>query len=121
MRGRQKAMWDWRHGISTNLRPKTRCRTLPELEVHGYRPIHQIHQPISQRASCCLHKLAEHRPTTACPRSLVSKIAALRRSEEHTSELQSRLHLVCRLLLEKKKRQQHHNSVNFAYDLLSYA
>src|SRR2546429_2294413 len=33
--------------------------------------------------------------------------AALRksRSEEHTSELQSRLHLVCRLLLEKQKRQ----------------
>src|SRR2546429_5858727 len=30
------------------------------------------------------------------------------RSEEHTSELQSRLHLVCRLLLEKKKR---HTSV----------
>src|SRR2546422_6933981 len=30
----------------------------------------------------------------------------LRRSEEHTSELQSRLHLVCRLLLEKKKNKQ---------------
>src|SRR2546422_11497788 len=29
----------------------------------------------------------------------------LRRSEEHTSELQSRLHLVCRLLLEKKKKK----------------
>src|SRR2546429_6972376 len=28
----------------------------------------------------------------------------LQRSEEHTSELQSRLHLVCRLLLEKKKK-----------------
>src|SRR2546422_10211423 len=28
------------------------------------------------------------------------------RSEEHTSELQSRLHLVCRLLLEKKKSQE---------------
>src|SRR2546422_4031106 len=28
------------------------------------------------------------------------------RSEEHTSELQSRLHLVCRLLLEKKKRDR---------------
>src|SRR5687768_17951656 len=28
-----------------------------------------------------------------------------RRSEEHTSELQSRLHLVCRLLLEKKKNR----------------
>src|SRR2546429_3378859 len=29
------------------------------------------------------------------------------RSEEHTSELQSRLHLVCRLLLEKKKNTSH--------------
>src|SRR2546429_5863090 len=29
------------------------------------------------------------------------------RSEEHTSELQSRLHLVCRLLLEKKKSREH--------------
>src|SRR2546422_5464634 len=28
------------------------------------------------------------------------------RSEEHTSELQSRLHLVCRLLLEKKKKRK---------------
>src|SRR2546422_8496946 len=30
------------------------------------------------------------------------------RSEEHTSELQSRLHLVCRLLLEKKKKKRIH-------------
>src|SRR2546429_3946948 len=30
------------------------------------------------------------------------------RSEEHTSELQSRLHLVCRLLLEKKKKDSTH-------------
>src|SRR2546422_5964655 len=33
------------------------------------------------------------------------KQAQAMRSEEHTSELQSRLHLVCRLLLEKKKRE----------------
>src|SRR2546429_6056811 len=32
------------------------------------------------------------------------------RSEEHTSELQSRLHLVCRLLLEKKKKQKNTNN-----------
>src|SRR2546422_2205683 len=32
-------------------------------------------------------------------------LAEATRSEEHTSELQSRLHLVCRLLLEKKKKQ----------------
>src|SRR2546422_3078300 len=42
---------------------------------------------------------------TACMQSSPSMQRALlsRRSEEHTSELQSRLHLVCRLLLEKKK------------------
>src|SRR2546422_1177480 len=33
------------------------------------------------------------------------------RSEEHTSELQSRLHLVCRLLLEKKKNRKVSNGV----------
>src|SRR2546422_8137508 len=32
------------------------------------------------------------------------------RSEEHTSELQSRLHLVCRLLLEKKKKKRNPRS-----------
>src|SRR2546429_7010978 len=40
------------------------------------------------------------------------------RSEEHTSELQSRLHLVCRLLLEKKKTQnscQHKQSHPYNY------
>src|SRR2546422_5978907 len=44
--------------------------------------------------------VASVKPSTAC------RFALLRmweRSEEHTSELQSRLHLVCRLLLEKKK------------------
>src|SRR3989442_11958552 len=37
-------------------------------------------------------------------RSLQRKCFPWARSEEHTSELQSRPHLVCRLLLEKKKR-----------------
>src|SRR5687768_18334978 len=40
------------------------------------------------------------------PRSSAPKIAGRSmRSEEHTSELQSRLHLVCRLLLDKKKQK----------------
>src|SRR2546422_4461244 len=34
------------------------------------------------------------------------------RSEEHTSELQSRLHLVCRLLLEKKKKKNKQTAEN---------
>src|SRR2546422_8399315 len=50
---------------------------------------------------------------------------ALTRSEEHTSELQSRLHLVCRLLLEKKKKQKknkkvEHNEEHHADTLQTY-
>src|SRR2546422_8401895 len=40
------------------------------------------------------------------PFAVAQPAAAVGRSEEHTSELQSRLHLVCRLLLEKKKKKQ---------------
>src|SRR2546422_1426537 len=44
------------------------------------------------------------RPTTPLAITVASAVLIARRSEEHTSELQSRLHLVCRLLLEKKKK-----------------
>src|SRR2546429_6545856 len=44
-------------------------------------------------------------------------VAGVLRSEEHTSELQSRLHLVCRLLLEKKKNT--HNTYTYTYITLS--
>src|SRR2546422_4571963 len=37
-----------------------------------------------------------------------NRVRGAARSEEHTSELQSRLHLVCRLLLEKKKKKTSH-------------
>src|SRR3989449_2772531 len=42
------------------------------------------------------------------------------RSEEHTSELQSRLHLVCRLLLEKKKKKQMTVTVATKKEILTY-
>src|SRR3989442_10109223 len=40
----------------------------------------------------------------------------LRRSEEHTSELQSRPHLVCRLLLEKKKKRDDREVILVTHD-----
>src|SRR5258705_7919309 len=46
------------------------------------------------------------RSVSLCLSSNTSDIS--RRSEEHTSELQSLRHLVCRLLLEKKKKYQEH-------------
>src|SRR5689334_24796403 len=39
-------------------------------------------------------------------KSMVEDLIAAARSEEHTSELQSQFHLVCRLLLEKKNRRR---------------
>src|SRR2546422_5874950 len=49
-----------------------------------------------------------HRPAAVPDRGQERRRAAggIHRSEEHTSELQSRLHLVCRLLLEKKKKKK---------------
>src|SRR2546421_7257331 len=41
-----------------------------------------------------------------CQRLAIVKLHAIVRSEEHTSELQSRSDLVCRLLLEKKKKKE---------------
>src|SRR2546422_8441928 len=47
------------------------------------------------------HRVRQRDTRVRSPRSDPS----VARSEEHTSELQSRLHLVCRLLLEKKKKK----------------
>src|SRR2546429_8490421 len=52
-------------------------------------PLRSAHRPAGGAGRPSRH----HHPELALPRS-----------EEHTSELQSRLHLVCRLLLEKKKK-----------------
>src|SRR2546422_3596474 len=46
----------------------------------------------------------EHPRRGDAHRAIGAHAAGVGRSEEHTSELQSRLHLVCRLLLEKKKK-----------------
>src|SRR2546429_4045685 len=51
---------------------------------------------------CLFLILAGFNPVT----DLLTRWASPARSEEHTSELQSRLHLVCRLLLEKKKKNK---------------
>src|SRR2546422_5826119 len=57
-------------------------------------------QAFAERAAPALRQALAGRPALESQRRLQSL-----RSEEHTSELQSRLHLVCRLLLEKKKKR----------------
>src|SRR5947199_9319108 len=44
-------------------------------------------------------------------RDILGRSPLPRRSEEHTSELQSLRHLVCRLLLEKKKKTKNNNTI----------
>src|SRR5947209_9523527 len=59
----------------------------------------------------CTNHSYSHRRARA-----VSRIASSRvRSEEHTSELQSRQYLVCRLLLEKKKEDQLERSNKYTH------
>src|SRR2546430_14767955 len=63
------------------------------LSLHDALPISDAHQfriPSRSRPTCCRY----HRRDS--------------RSEEHTSELQSQSNLVCRLLLEKKKKKANH-------------
>src|SRR2546429_3918465 len=68
------------------------------LSLHDALPISRTRrdvQPVSDGSENPLHRLTRS----------IGWRAAASRSEEHTSELQSRLHLVCRLLLEKKKKK----------------
>src|SRR5260370_32609856 len=60
-------------------------------------------------------------PTRGTERKTRQTVADIGRSEEHTSELQSHLNLVCRLLLEKKKKKQEDkNSMQIETMLLTF-
>src|SRR2546422_6780004 len=90
--------------IPADLRKKYNLHPGAEVSVVDYggvlalvpamaRPVRQAAGMLKGRPSLTRALLTEHRRERA-------------RSEEHTSELQSRLHLVCRLLLEKKKNKK---------------
>src|SRR3712207_6869983 len=68
------------------------------------------HAILPVAASSCFHLACALPLSTLVCRNLV----ATSRSEEHTSELQSRQYLVCRLLLEKK------NTLSWSHPLLAY-
>src|SRR2546429_4866003 len=61
------------------------------------------YQPFISKDGLSLYFSVLEGPTPNSPQDIWVAKRNSRRSEEHTSELQSRLHLVCRLLLEKKK------------------
>src|SRR5439155_3702001 len=95
--------------ITTIIRPQVCLPRKPSILL-----VIQLHFPNSWRHHGIAHQSAitergcvrgKQRKFTISRTPLISNSlkAAIPRSEEHTSELQSRGHLVCRLLLEKKK------------------
>src|SRR3712207_8437073 len=77
----------------------TLFRSVPDArERHRDKPVEELPHPLAAQGNPGAHR---------------HTLADLERSEEHTSELQSRQYLVCRLLLEKKKK----NNTNTIYNL----
>src|SRR2546429_6571725 len=86
------------------IRRPPRSTLFPYTTLFRSAPCHCLHsRTLSVRESAVVSRKVAGTPW---PLSIIA------RSEEHTSELQSRLHLVCRLLLEKKKNQLHRAACN---------
>src|SRR3712207_8473537 len=73
------------------------------LSLHDALPISRT-TPTRGETPRCSTRCARARPSSTACTARASSTQRRSRSEEHTSELQSRQYLVCRLLLEKKKQ-----------------
>src|SRR2546430_14844310 len=79
----------------------------------GARQREMLH--VQRRTAAPQHRALDHvaeLADVAGPRIRQQQLARAVRSEEHTSELQSQSNLVCRLLLEKKKKKRYYKSVS---------
>src|SRR5256884_3017278 len=81
------------------IRRPPRSTLFPYTTLFRSQDSHQDKRKLENSRKAMIHIMGDLRETTA-------EMQRRERSEEHTSELQSRLHLVCRLLLEKKKTIQ---------------
>src|SRR2546422_7845647 len=81
-----------------------RSRTHARADRHRHE---HRHGADAERKPGPVHETAPHVAAVDVGAEQEAQRRGLVRSEEHTSELQSRLHLVCRLLLEKKKKKRH--------------
>src|SRR5437899_3748498 len=90
------------------IRPPPRSTLFPYTTLFRSRDLGTINSDHAVRglgtSGALVHARHERRRRT------LEELLGLRRSEEHTSELQSLRHLVCRLLLEKKKKTNKHKN-----------
>src|SRR5690554_1863157 len=107
---------DWQHKVAEREREiEQRLRQLQELQLRN-QTLEQSRDQAQHQATRLQERLGYFTQLEERQRQQEARIIELSqqrtqlqtelRSEEHTSELQSRPHLVCRLLLEKKKKQQ---------------
>src|SRR5256885_8845775 len=90
-------------------------RRPPRSTLFPYTPLFRsyLHLPVTPGPTTALTKTASSRPGKSHAKASTAKSTesngtvrhTVKRSEEHTSELQSPCNLVCRLLLEKKKKK----------------
>src|SRR5260370_18681821 len=101
-------MWDWRLLFELRYKPPPRRQQHPPSPPAPSNPQgrscpHGQFPYGNKRRATPTGRDAPQRPCEDCCRTKAILTRSLR-SEEHTSELQSHLNLVCRLLLEKKKK-----------------
>src|SRR5699024_12182236 len=90
---------------------------LSPLSLHDALPIFHSRRCIGRHPARLVTGLLDGRvPRRSARRLPPSRLARERRSEEHTSELQSRFDLVCRLLLEKKKSERRQRRQRWPHD-----
>src|SRR2546430_8874795 len=82
--------------------------TLFRSQVPSHNAIMPTTIRLKRAKSCLLARWMARLPTNKGSRNP----AVTKRSEEHTSELQSQSNLVCRLLLEKKKKIKHYHAID---------
>src|SRR5690554_7169485 len=90
--------WEKYLGVTTT--------TLTEEYLSEKYPMVELEENVMINASFCPNEALVEMISFLKPMQAIVKDDEIIRSEEHTSELQSRPHLVCRLLLEKKKTQK---------------
>src|SRR5207253_9587546 len=91
--------------LAASLRAQQQSNTeVYDLYLQGLYFSNKASEEDLRRALSFFQRAVEKDPTFARAWTGIAKVWYFLRSEEHTSELQSRGHLVCRLLLEKKKK-----------------
>src|SRR5437870_9092772 len=85
-------------------------RPPPRPPLFPYTTLFRSRFPDRAASSACRNARSAQR-ASSCAWPFAGGTSTLTRSEEHTSELQSRGHLVCRLLLEKKKKHDNMSQI----------